>query len=133
MDGVAHSLLAASEVLRYLRDLIPPRTRQEHLGTAQSESVFGAQSGFEPLALLSRQRTCEDRWFHGSYHNSQSGTYTDDALGKESGGSRNFRDGVVGNNGPDGGTGIYANLTNSTEDSYSQVSTQGLARIASLV
>src|SRR5215216_1290276 len=80
MDGVAHSLLAASEVLRYLRDLIPPRTRQEHLGTAQSESVFGAQSGFEPLALLSRQRTCEDRWFHGSYHNSQSGTYTDDAL-----------------------------------------------------
>jgi hypothetical protein len=33
----------------------------------------------------------------------------------------------------DGGTGIYANLTNSTEDSYSQISTQGLARIASLV
>ena len=51
----------------------------------------------------------------------------------DSGGSRNFRDGVVGNNGLDGGTGIQANLTNPTEDSYGQVSTQGLARIASLV
>jgi len=45
----------------------------------------------------------------------------------ESGGSRNFRDGVVGNNGLDSGTGIHANLTNPTEDSYSQVSTQRLA------
>ena len=51
----------------------------------------------------------------------------------DNGGSRNFRDGVVGNNGLDGGTGIQANLTNPTEDSYSQVSTQGLARTASLV
>ena len=54
-------------------------------------------------------------------------------ISRESGGSRNFRDGVVGNNGLDGGTGIYANLTNPTEDSYSQISTQGLPRIASLV
>jgi hypothetical protein len=51
----------------------------------------------------------------------------------DSGDSRNFRDGVVGNNGLDGGIGIHANLTNPTEGSYSQVSTQGLARIASLV
>ncbi len=34
-------------------------------------------------------------------------------------------DGVVGNNGLDGGTGIYANLTNPPEGSYSQISTQG--------
>ena len=51
----------------------------------------------------------------------------------ESSGSCDFRDGVVGNNGLDGGTGIYADLTNATESLYSQVSTQGLARIASLV
>jgi hypothetical protein len=52
---------------------------------------------------------------------------------EESGGSRNFRDGVAGNNGLDGGTGIYATLTNPTCGSYSQISTQGLARIASFV
>ena len=54
-------------------------------------------------------------------------------ISRESGGSRNFRDGVVGNNGLDGGTGIYANLTNPTEGSYIQVSTQGIARIATFV
>jgi hypothetical protein len=37
-------LLAASEVRGYLRDLlISPRRSQEHLQTAQGESVFGAQ------------------------------------------------------------------------------------------
>jgi hypothetical protein len=40
---------------------------------------------------------------------------------------------VVGDNGPDGGTGIYANFTNPPEGSYGQISTQGLARIASLI
>ena len=54
-------------------------------------------------------------------------------ISRESGGSRNFRDGVLGNNGQDGGTGIYANLTNPTEGPYSQILTHGLARIASLV
>jgi hypothetical protein len=54
-------------------------------------------------------------------------------ISRESGGFPNFSDGVVGNNGLDGATGIYANLTNPTEGSYSQISTQGLARIASLV
>jgi hypothetical protein len=38
-----------------------------------------------------------------------------------------------GNNGLDGGTGIHAKLTNPTKGSYSQISTQGLVRIASLV
>jgi hypothetical protein len=35
--------------------------------------------------------------------------------------------------GLDGGIGIYPNLMNHTEGSYGQISTQGLARIASLV
>jgi hypothetical protein len=56
-----------------------------------------------------------------------------DLYGKERAGSCNFSDGVVGNNGLDGGTGIHANLTNPTEGSYSRISTQGLVRIASLV
>jgi hypothetical protein len=49
-------------------------------------------------------------------------------ISRESGGSRNFSDGVVGNNGLnglDGGTVIYANLTNSTEGSYSQIRPRG--------
>jgi hypothetical protein len=54
-------------------------------------------------------------------------------ISRESAGSRDFRVGVVGNNGLDGGTGIHANLTNATEGLYIQISTQWLARIASLV
>lgn len=81
MDGVAHRLLPAAQVLGDPRDFVPPRTRQEHLAAAQSESGFGAQSGFKDLALLFRQRTYEDGRFHGSYHNSQPETYPGDALG----------------------------------------------------
>jgi hypothetical protein len=55
VDGVTHRLLAASEVRGYLGDLISPRRSQEHLRTAQGESVFGAQPGFEGLALSIRK------------------------------------------------------------------------------
>src|SRR5215208_525459 len=40
MDGVAHRLLPAAQALGYFRDILTPRTRQKHLGTAQGESVF---------------------------------------------------------------------------------------------
>jgi hypothetical protein len=40
VDGVAHRLLPAAQILCYLRDVFSPRTRQEHLGAAQGESVF---------------------------------------------------------------------------------------------
>jgi hypothetical protein len=52
VDGVAHRLLPTAKVPGYLRDLISPRTRQNHLGAAQGESIFGAQSSFEPFALV---------------------------------------------------------------------------------
>src|SRR5215208_5420143 len=65
VDGVAHRLLSAAQVGGYLWGLISPRTRQQDLGAAQSESVFGAQSGFKPIALLFRKRTYKDWRFHG--------------------------------------------------------------------
>jgi hypothetical protein len=52
VDGVAHRLLAASEVLGYWRGLISPGGGQKHLRRAQGESVFRAQPGFEPFALV---------------------------------------------------------------------------------
>ena len=80
VDGVTHRLLAASEVRRYLGDLISPRRSQEHLRTAQGESVFGALPGFEGLALSIRKQTYKDWSFHGYYCNSQSEIYAEDAL-----------------------------------------------------
>jgi hypothetical protein len=48
---------------------------------AQGESIFGAQPGFEGLALSIRKRTYKDWSFHGYYCNSQPEIYAEDALG----------------------------------------------------
>jgi hypothetical protein len=85
MDSVAHRLLAASEALGYFRDIFAPGTRQKHLGTAQGESIFRAQSGLEGFTLLLRERTYEDWSFHGPYCNSQPETYLEVALGSPRG------------------------------------------------
>jgi hypothetical protein len=79
VDGVTHRLLAASEVRGYLGDFISPRRSQEHLRTAQGESIFGAQPGLEGLALSIRKRTYKDWTFHGYYGNSQPEIYAEDA------------------------------------------------------
>src|SRR3712207_8613503 len=39
MDGVAHRLLPAAQVLSNLRDLIPPQGGQKHLRTADRKST----------------------------------------------------------------------------------------------
>ena len=61
--------------------LISPRRSQEHLRTAQRESVLRAQPGFEDLALSIRKRTYKDWSFHGYYCNARPETYSEDALG----------------------------------------------------
>src|SRR5215212_6570824 len=76
-----HQSIYAAQVGGYLWGLISPRTRQQDLGAAQSESVFGAQSGFKPIALLFRKRTYKDWRFHGYYCSSQPETCSGDALG----------------------------------------------------
>src|SRR5215218_3921327 len=81
VDGVAHRLLSAAQVYGYLRDLVSPRTGQQHLGTAQGEGVFGAQPCFQGFALFFGKRTYEDWSFHAYYCNSQPETYSGDALG----------------------------------------------------
>src|SRR3954469_2620106 len=43
-------------------------------------SVFGAQRGFEPFALVLRELANEDWRFHGHYCNSQPETYSGDTL-----------------------------------------------------
>ena len=52
VDSVAHRLLSAAQVPGYLRELVSLRTCQKHLGAAQGESVFGAQSSFELFAFV---------------------------------------------------------------------------------
>jgi len=52
VDGVTHRLLGAAEVRGYLRNLISPRTGRKHLGSAQGESIFGAQPTFQSFAFF---------------------------------------------------------------------------------
>jgi hypothetical protein len=42
----------------------------KHLGTAQGESVFGAQPGFKPFAFIGGELTYKDRRLHAYYCNS---------------------------------------------------------------
>jgi hypothetical protein len=81
VDGVAHRLLTAAEALGDPRGMLAPRARQKHLASAQGESVFRAQPGFEGFALLFGERTYKDGSFHDAYCNSQPKTYLEDALG----------------------------------------------------
>ena len=82
MDGVAHRLLAAAEAVGDPRGMLAPRTRQQDLGSAQGESVFGAQRGFGGLDAPHLRTNLQRDWsFHGPYCNSHHETYLDDALG----------------------------------------------------
>ena len=57
------------------------RTPKQYLGSAQDEGVFGAQPGFQSLALLLGKRTYEDWRFHEDHYSSSHTTYSEYALG----------------------------------------------------
>jgi len=57
------------------------RTPKQYLASAQDEGVFGAQPGFQSLALLLGKRTYEDWRFHEDHYSSSHTTYSEYALG----------------------------------------------------
>src|SRR5215212_9969590 len=77
VDGVPGSLRAASQIAGYLRRRKSTSTRQKDLAAAQNESVFGAQPGFEPLALPFRQLPNKNWRFQGRNY---SPSYTQPSL-----------------------------------------------------
>ncbi len=82
-DGVPDRLGAASQTPSDLGRGLSTRTCQKNLASTQNKGVFGAQPGFQSLALLLGQRTYEDWRFHEDYHSSSHTIYSDDALGKD--------------------------------------------------
>ena len=80
-DGVANRLRSAPEASGYLRRRFPAGASKKDLAAAHHESVFGAQPGFEPFALLFRQFPYKDWRFHAAHYSLSHTTLSDDALG----------------------------------------------------
>src|SRR5215204_5231115 len=80
VDGVSDRLRATSQTQGDLRRREPARACQKYLASAHYESVFGAQSCFEALALVFRKRTYKDRRFHKDHYSSSHTTLSEDAL-----------------------------------------------------
>lgn len=76
---------AASQTPSDLGRGLSTRTCQKNLASTHNKGVFGAQPGFQSLALLLGQRTYEDWRFHDDYHSSSHTIYPDDALGDKQG------------------------------------------------
>src|SRR5215211_6634194 len=85
MDGVAHRLGAAPEILGYPRRASSPSAGQKDLAAPEDEGIGGAQLRLQGLALLLRKRTYEYGRFHGHYCNSSLTTCSEDALGLDPG------------------------------------------------
>src|SRR5215208_3575692 len=95
VDGVSDRLRATSQTQGDLRRREPARACQKYLASAHYESVFGAQSCFEALALVFRKRTYKDRRFHKDHYSSSHTTLSEDALGPSSSRSGRCSAGIV--------------------------------------
>src|SRR5215218_8407534 len=80
-DGVPDRLRGASEAAGYLGGRLTALAGQKDLAPTHHEGVLGAQSGFEPFALVFRQFPNKNWRFHGSHFSSSHTTLSEDALG----------------------------------------------------